>query len=171
MQDPLTAQMIGQSPLANQISAAMQAHMAEHYAFKYRQMIEQQMGAPLPKPDEELPEEYELQISRLVAQASQQVLQTNQQQAAQQQAAQQAQDPIIQMQMQELQIKDKEVQRKAAKDAMDAQLKREQMAIEDKRIDVQADIEESKLLVKMDKDADESQFKKESEALRILRGK
>jgi hypothetical protein len=107
----------------------------------------------------------------LVAQASQQVLQNNQQQAAQQQIQQQQQDPIIQMQMQELQIKDKEVERKAAKDAVDAQLKREQLAIEDKRIDVQADLEESKLLAKMNKDEDESLFKKESEAVRILRGK
>jgi hypothetical protein len=169
--DPMTAATIGQSPLANQINAAMQAHMAEHFAFKYRQMIEQQMGAPLPKPGEELPEDYEIQISRLVAQASQQVLQNNQQQAAQQQAQQQQQDPIIQMQQQELQIKAQEVQRKAAKDEMDAQLKRAQLALEDKRIDVQADIEENKLMVKMDKDQDESQFKKESEAMRILRGK
>jgi hypothetical protein len=169
--DPMTAATIGQSPLANQINAAMQAHMAEHFAFKYRQMIEQQMGAPLPKPGEELPEDYEIQISRLVAQASQQVLQNNQQQAAQQQAQQQQQDPIIQMQQQELQIKAQEVQRKAAKDEMDMQLKRAQLALEDKRIDVQADIEESKLMVKMDKDQDESQFKKESEAMRILRGK
>jgi hypothetical protein len=171
LQDPQTAAMIGQSPMANQINAALQAHMAEHFAFKYRQMIEQQMGAPLPNPEENLPEDYEIQISRLVAQASQQVLQNNQQQAAQQQAQQQQQDPIIQMQQQELEIKSQEVQRKAAKDAMDAQLKREQMAIEDKRIDVQADLEESKLLAKMDRDADESLFKKESEAVRILRGK
>jgi hypothetical protein len=171
LQDPMTAQTIGQNPMANQMMAAMQAHIAEHFGFKYRQMIEQQMGAPLPKPDEELPEEYEVQISRLVAQASQQVLQNNQQQAAQQQAQEQAQDPIIQMQQQELQIKGAEVERKKQKDAQDATFKAEQLAIENKRIDVQAGIEESKLLAKMDKDADESQFKKESEAVRILRGK
>jgi hypothetical protein len=165
--DPQTAAMIGQSPMGNQITAAMQAHMAEHFAFKYRQMIEQQMGAPLPKPDEELPEEYEIQISRLVAQASQQVLQANQMQAAQQQAQQQAQDPIIQMQMQELQIKGAEVERKKMKDAQDGQLKREQMAIEDKRINVQAEIEGTKLGAKIEKDKEESQYRQELEGTRM----
>jgi hypothetical protein len=171
LQDPLTAQTIGQNPLANQMMAAMQAHIAEHFGFKYRQMIEQQMGAPLPKPDEELPEEYEVQISRLVAQASQQVLQNNQQQAAQQQAQQQAQDPIIQMQQQELQIKGAEVERKKQKDAQDAAFKAEQLAIENKRIDVQAETEIAKLGVKVDRDRDESQFKKELEAIKIMQGK
>jgi hypothetical protein len=171
LQDPLTAQTIGQNPLANQMMAAMQAHIAEHYGFKYRQMIEQQMGAPLPKPDEELPEEYEVQISRLVAQASQQVLQNNQQQVAQQQAQQQAQDPIIQMQQQELQIKGAEVERKKQKDAQDAQLKAEQLAIENKRIDAQTEIEAAKLNAKTEKDRDESQFKKELEAIKIMQGK
>ena len=171
LQDPLTAQTIGQNPLANQMMAAMQAHIAEHYGFKYRQMIEQQMGAPLPKPDEELPEEYEVQISRLVAQASQQVLQNNQQQVAQQQAQQQAQDPIIQMQQQELQIKGAEVDRKKQKDAQDAQLKAEQLAIENKRIDAQTEIEAAKLNAKTEKDRDESQFKKELEAIKIMQGK
>jgi len=165
--DPQTAAMIGQSPMGNQITAAMQAHMAEHFAFKYRQMIEQQMGAPLPKPDEELPEDYEIQISRLVAQASQQVLQANQMQAAQQQAQQQAQDPIIQMQMQELQIKGAEVERKKMKDAQDGQLKREQLAIEDKRINVQAEIEGTKLGVKIEKDKEESQYRQELEGTRM----
>ena len=165
--DPQTAAMIGQSPMGNQITAAMQAHMAEHFAFKYRQMIEQQMGAPLPKPDEELPEDYEIQISRLVAQASQQVLQANQMQAAQQQAQQQAQDPIIQMQMQELQIKGAEVERKKMKDAQDGQLKREQLAIEDKRINVQAEIEGTKLGAKIEKDKEESQYRQELEGTRM----
>jgi 5-methylthioribose kinase len=130
-------------------------------------MIEQQMGAPLPKPDEQLPEEYEIQISRLVAQASQQVLQANQAQAAQQQAQQQMQDPIIQMQMQELQIKGQEVQRKTQKDAMDAQLKREQMAIEDKRIDVQAEIEGTKIGAKIEKDKEEFAYKQELEGTKL----
>jgi hypothetical protein len=171
LQDPMTAKTIGQNPMANQMMAAMQAHIAEHYGFKYRQMIEQQMGAPLPKPDEELPEEYEVQISRLVAQASQQVLQQNQQQAAQQQAQEQAQDPIIQMQQQELQIKSAEVERKKQKDQIDAQLRQSQLEIENKRVDIQAEIESAKLDAKMDKDRDESQFKKELEAIKIMQGK
>jgi hypothetical protein len=165
--DPQTAAIIGQSPLANQITSAMQAHIAEHFGFKYRQMIEQQMGAPLPKPDEELPEEYELQISRLVAQASQQVLQANQAQAAQQQAQQQMQDPIIQMQQQELQIKAEEVERKKIKDKADSILREKQLAIEEKRIDSQTEIEGAKLGAKIQKDKEDAKFKEESEGVKL----
>jgi hypothetical protein len=136
MQDPMTAQMIGQNPMAQQIMASIQAHIAEHYAFMYRNKIEQQIGAPLPsvEEDEALPQELENALSRMVAQASQQLLQQNQAAAAQQQAQEQAQDPIIQMQMQELQIKAQEVQRKAQKDQMDAQIKIQQQGIEVERI-------------------------------------
>ena len=167
LQDPQTAAIIGQNPLANQITAALQAHMAEHYGFKYRQMIEQQMGAPLPKPDEELPEEYEIQISRLVAQASQQVLQQNQQQAAQQQAQEQAQDPIIQMQQQELQIKAQEVERKKMKDQTDAQLREKQLALEDKRIEVNAELESTKLGVKIAESKDEKEYKQQYDGAKL----
>lgn len=136
MQDPMTAQTIGQNPLAQQMLAAMQAHIAEHYAFQYRNMIEQQVGAPLPPPDSEepLPEEFETALSRMVAQAAQQLMMKNQADAAQQQAAQQAQDPVLQMQAQELQIKAQDVQRKAAKDQQDAQLRMQQLQIERERI-------------------------------------
>jgi hypothetical protein len=152
LNDPQTAAIIGQNPMANQITAGMQAHIAEHFGFKYRLMIEQQLGAPLPKPNEDMPEEYEIQISRLVAQASQQVLAANQAQAAQQQAQEQMQDPIIQMQMQELEIKGQEVQRKAQKDQVDAQLKAAQIEIEKDRIEAQIQLEGTKLGAKIAND-------------------
>jgi hypothetical protein len=157
LKDPLTAQIIGQNPQAQMMAAAMQAHIAEHFGFEYRQMIEQQLGAPLPylKEDEDtVPEDYEVQLSRLVAQASQQLLQQNQSQAAQQQAQQQAQDPIIQMQQQELQIKAQDVQRKAQKDQMDAKLKEEQLQIERDRIASQENIEGTKAGIRMSFDKD-----------------
>ena len=167
LNDPMTAQIIGQNPMANQITAALQAHIAEHYGFKYRLMVEQQLGAPLPKPDEELPEEYEIQISRLVAQASQQVLLQNQQQAAQQKAMEQAQDPIIQMQMQELAIKGQEVQRKVQKDQTDAELRAAQLALEKERIETQAEIEGNKLGAQLAKDREELEVKTEQEGTRL----
>jgi hypothetical protein len=108
LQDPMIAQQVGQNPMAQQMMAAAQAHIAEHLAFLYRKKIEEQMGVPLPAPDEKLPEEIEVQLSRLVAQASTQLMQQNMQQAQQAQAQQQAQDPIVQMQQQELQIKMKD---------------------------------------------------------------
>jgi hypothetical protein len=167
LNDPMTAQIIGQNPMASQITAALQAHIAEHYGMKYRLMIEQQLGAPLPKPDEELPEEYEIQISRLVAQASQQLLLQNQQQAAQQKAMEQAQDPIIQMQMQELAIKGQEVQRKAQKDQADIQLRAAQLAIEKERVETQAEIEGNKLGAKIAKDKEELEAKTEADGTRL----
>ena len=170
LQDPTTAAVIGQNPQAQMMTAALQAHIAEHFGFKYRQMIEQQLGAPLPylKDDEEtIPEEYEVQISRLVAQASTQLLQQNQAQAAQQQAAQQAQDPIIQMQMQELQIKQQDVQRKAQKDQADVALKQEQLDIERERIMIQGELEGTKLGAKISKEKDELDRKEQIEGTRM----
>jgi hypothetical protein len=123
MQDPMVAQMIGQNPQAQRIMASLQAHIAEHLGFAYRKQIEEKLGAELPAPNAELPEDIEVELSRLVAQAGQQLTQSNQQRAAQQQAQQQAQDPVFQMQQAELQIKAQEAQRKAQKDMADLQLR------------------------------------------------
>jgi len=170
MKDPLTAQVIGQNPQAQLMAAALNAHIAEHFGFKYRQMIEQQLGAPLPylKDDEEtIPEEYEVQLSRLVAQASAQLLQQNQAQAAQQQAQQQAQDPIIQMQQQELQIRAQDVQRKAQKDQADIQLKQEQISVERERIAAQVEMEGNKTGIKMAAERDKLDRSSELEATKL----
>jgi len=136
MQDPIIMQLVGQNPRANQIQAAMMAHIAEHVGFAYKQKIEQQLGMPLPPEDEKLPPQIELQLSAMMAQAAQQVLQQSQQQVSQQQAQQQAQDPVIQMQQQELQLRAQELQLKAqevqikAQSAMqEADLKQKQMVI------------------------------------------
>lgn len=129
MQDPMIAQTLGQNPMAQQMMAAINAHIAEHLAFSYRSKIEKAMGVPMPKPNEELPEDLEVELSRLVAQAAQQLLQQNKAQAQQQQAQQQAQDPLIQMQQKELEIKGAELQRKQAKDQADAAYKDKQLAL------------------------------------------
>jgi hypothetical protein len=171
LQDPTTAAIIGQNPMAQQMTAALQAHIAEHFGFKYRQMIEQQLGAPLPymkdEDEDSLPEDYEIQISRLVAKASAQLLQQNQAQAAQQQAQQQAQDPIVQMQMQELQIKAQEQQRKAQKDQVDAQLKVEQLAIERQRVEGQLEIDGTRLGAAISKDKDALDRKSEFDGTKL----
>ena len=145
MQDPMIAQMMGQNPMAQQMMAAIQAHIAEHLAYLYRKKVEEQMGVPLPKPDEELPEDVEVELSRLVAQASTQLMQKNIAQAKQQQAQQQAQDPLIQMQQAELQIKQAEVQRKVQKDQADVQLAQQKLGIEEQRIQVEAMKEAARL--------------------------
>ena len=136
-QDPYIQQMMEQNPNAQAVSAAGQAHVAEHVAFLYRSKLEEQLGVPLPPPDEPLPEDIEVQLSRLVADASQQLLQQNQAMVAQEEAQQQAQDPIVQMQQQELQLKEGELQRKATKDQTDAQIKQAQLQLDAARIQSQ----------------------------------
>ena len=149
MQDPMIAQMIGQNPQAKQIMASLQAHIAEHLGFKYRKDIEERLGVELPKPNEELPEEIEVNLSRLVATASKQLTQAHMQQAAQKQAQQKAQDPIIQMQQAELQIKAKEVERKAKKDQADAMLKAEKLKLDEQEVQIAA--EKSNVQLEIDK--------------------
>ena len=115
MQDPLVMGQIGQNPMAQQMQAAIMAHVAEHIAFQYRSKIEERLGATLPAPNAQLPEDVEVQLSKLVAQAAQQLLQMNKGKQAQQAAQQQMQDPVVQMQQQELAIKQQDAQTKAQK--------------------------------------------------------
>jgi hypothetical protein len=147
MQDPMMAQMIGQNPQAKQIMASLQAHIAEHLGFSYRQKIEEKLGVSLPAPNEQLPEDLEVQLSRLVADASKQLTQANQQQAAQQKAQQQQQDPIIQMKQAELQIKQQEQQRKAQKDQADAMLQKEELQLRKAKEATNAMLEAEKLKI------------------------
>ena len=145
MQDPKLAAMIGQNPIGQQLQAAMMAHVAEHLGFQYRQEIEQRVGVPLSTPEQQLSEVEEYAMSRYVSQAAQQVLQIHQAQAAQQQSQQMAADPLVQMQQQELQIKAMEQQRKAQKDAIDAQIAEKRINVEQQRIAVDAQKEGIKL--------------------------
>jgi hypothetical protein len=145
MQDPMVRQLIGQNPQAQPIMAALQAHIAEHTAFLYRKQIEEKLGAKLPAPNEALPEEIEVQLSQLMADAGQQLTQQHQQQAAQQQAQQKAQDPVVQMQQAELQIKQQEVQRKVAKDQADAQFKQQELQLKSQKNQADAMIDAKQL--------------------------
>ena len=115
MQDPMIMGQMGQNPMAQQMQASIMAHIAEHVAFQYRNQIQERLGATLPAPNTEMPEQVEVQLAKLVAQAAQQLTQIHQGEAAQQQAQQQQQDPIVQMQQQELQIKMQDAQTKAQK--------------------------------------------------------
>ena len=174
MQDPKIRQLIGQNPKANQMMAALQAHIAEHVAFAYRNKIEEQLGAPLPKPDEDMPEELELQVSRLAAEAGKRLLTVNQQEAAQQQAQQQAQDPIVQMQQQELALKKAEFELKKQKMMTDAATTAEQLKLKEKEFlaDTAAKADELKLkekeiLTEAAAKADELRLKGEIEGVKV----
>jgi hypothetical protein len=136
-EDPKIQQMMGNHPGAQMMTAALAAHIAEHLAFQYRQQIEFSLGVPMHHPDQHLPEDVEIEVSRLSAAAADKVLHRNKLEMSQEQAQQQAQDPVIQMQMQEVQIKQAdvqvkqaEVQRKMQKDQMDFAIEQERLKIE-----------------------------------------
>ena len=129
MQDPLLMAQIGQNPQAQKMMAEIQAHVSEHLAFAYRKKVEEQLGVPLPPPDEEMPEDAEVMLSRLVAQGAQQLLAANKGQAASQQAQQMQQDPVMQMQQAELQIKKQEADTKAKKVEGDLLLKQAEVEL------------------------------------------
>ena len=145
MQDPMIAQQMGQNPMAQQMMAAIQAHIAEHLAFLYRKKIEEQLGVPLPPPNEDLPQEIEVQLSQLVAQASAQLLQQNMAMAQQQKNEQMAQDPLIQMQQAELQIKAQEAQARAQKMQADAQLAQQKLQLEAQRMQMDMQKEQQRV--------------------------
>jgi hypothetical protein len=145
MKDPMIAATMGQNPMAQQMMAAIQAHIAEHLGFMYRRKIEEQMGVPLPPPNEKLPEDVEVQLSKLIADASTQLLQKNTAEAQQKQAQQQAQDPLIQMQQAELKIKGDEVARKAAKDQAEMALAQARLQIDAQRIQAEGQREAMRL--------------------------
>ena len=135
MQDPKIMAMIGQNPQANAIQAAAMAHINEHIAFEYRKQIEEQLGVPLPNPDENLPEDVEVQLSRLTADAANKLLQKDQAEVQQQQIQQQQQDPLIQMQQQELAIKQQEVQIKAQKTMADIEIDKGKLELEKSKVE------------------------------------
>jgi len=150
MQDPIIMQLIGQNPKAPVIQAAMQAHIAEHVGFGYRQKIEQQLGMPLPPADEKLPPQIEVALSGMMAQAAQQVLQQNQQQAQQQQAQQQAQDPVLKMQQQDLQIRQQEVQIKQQEAQAKAQQAQQEMQMKAQQAQAELQLRQQELKQRMD---------------------
>lgn len=152
MQDPKLMQMMSQNPMAQQIQAAALAHINEHIAFEYRKQLEEQLGAPLPKPDENLPEDVEVELSRLTAQAAQKLLAKDQAEMQQQQAQQQQQDPLIQMQQQELQLKAQDLQIRAQKTQADIALDQQRLELEKEKIASHERLEGAKLGAKATQD-------------------
>ena len=177
MQDPMIGQLLQNNPMAGQMQAAMMAHINEHLGMEYRKQMELQLGFNLPPAKDESGEEQhmdpeiEARLAPMLAKAAQELFQQNSAQVAQQQAQQQAQDPLVQMQMQELQLKQAEQQRKQAKDAADIKLKAQQQQIEAARIAAQAQLEREKMEANRKAEAlrmaVESRGSREKEALKM----
>ena len=143
--DPMIMAMIGQNPHMQAIMGALQAHIAEHVGFMYRNMVAQQLGMALPPEDEKLPPEMEKALSTLMAQAANQVMQQGQAAAAQQQAKQQQQDPLVQMQQAQLQLQQQEVQIKGQKAQSDAQIAQAKLQIEQQKVNNAKEIDAMKV--------------------------
>lgn len=174
-QDPKIQQLVGQSPNANAIQAALQSHIAEHLAFQYRLEMEKMLGVALPPEDETLPEDIEVELSRALALASDKLLQKDQAEAQQEQAQQQSQDPILQLQQAEFQLKQAEFEHKKAMDeaelALKAQSEQAKNERETKRIDTQAEIAGAQLAVKAaDKQKDINLRAQEFEGRQLAEG-
>lgn len=155
LMDPMIAQAIGQNPRAPMIQGAIMAHMAEHTGFAMRQKIEQQLGMPLPPQGTPLPPQLEIALSALIARAAAQVVQQDQAQAAQQQAAQQAKDPVLQMQQQELAIQDKKVNVAAQAEQRKADEAQQRVAQETRKSDAQLENDREALRIERERLQDE----------------
>jgi hypothetical protein len=171
MQDPKLMQMMSQNPQAQMIQAAALAHINEHIAFEYRKQLEEQLGVPLPKPDENLPEDVEVELSRLTAAAAQKLLQKDQAEMQQQQAQQQQQDPLIQMQQQELAIKQQESQAKAQKMMADTQIDQQRVELEKAKLELEkAKIDSHERLEGAKLGAQATQHKQKEESAQVVQG-
>ena len=160
MQDPKIMQLVGQNPQAQAMQGAMMAHVNEHVAYEYRKQMEMEMGIELPfHPDDDeaddkvMPQELEVRVSQMAAQAAQNLLQRDTNEIRAQQAQQAQQDPLIQLQQQELQLKQAELELKSKKLAVDASGKADQLQIERDRIESQEKIAGMNAQIKVNEDA------------------
>lgn len=174
MQDPKILQLVGQSPQAGMIQAAAMAHIAEHIGFQYRREIENQLGVELPPPDAPLPEDVEVALSKLVADASAKLLKKDLAEAQQQEIQQKMQDPVVMAQMQDAQNKQAEIQRKITKDQADQVGRQQQQEIEMERIRSQeriagmnAGIKGTAMQQEMEQDLDLNLAKLKLEAIKV----
>jgi len=173
--DPQMAQQVQNSPAGQAIMSALDAHVREHLAFIYRRQIEEELGTELPPMGQPLPEDIEKRLSKLVADAADQLMGKKQQQAAAQQQAQQQQDPIIQMKQQELQIRQSEVQRKAQADQAKQMLDQQKLALLEEKLDAEQQmdaaelqLEAQKVALKADSDQKMREAKEEAEGMKLI---
>src|SRR6056300_709355 len=159
-QDPKLQEIIGQSPFAAAIQAAMAAHITEHVAFQYRKEIEKNLGVAMPDEEKPLPEDVELEVSRLASEAAQKLLRKDQAEVAQQQAMKQQQDPLTQIQQRELALKEAEFEHKkqldVAKLQADMQVKEANIELQEDRLKSEERREGARLGVKVATEADQA---------------
>ena len=162
MQDPKMQELLSQAPDAGKIQAVFSAHVQEHVAFQYRQKIEKELGLKLPLPGEKLPEDIEFRISELAAPAAAQLLGKNQQEQQAQENQKMAEDPVVQMQQKELELKEMEAQGKMmmeqARMQLDAQKAMAKASFDQDKLAQEMELEQAKLAVRISEDNDREQL-------------
>ena len=138
LQDPKVQAAIGQNPQAQAIQAALMSHVAEHAAFAYRMHVCQQLGMPLPNPEDPIDPQVEHDLAPLLAQAAQRALMQNQQMAAVAQAQQMQGDPAFQLEQKKVAQKDEELAIKRLKVKGDLAIAADELDIQREKNDQQA---------------------------------
>ena len=170
VENPQMQELLSQAPNAGAMQAAMAAHIAEHVAFAYRAKVEKELGVELPPPNEPMPEDIELRLSRLTAPAAAQVTGRAQQEAQAQEQAEMQEDPIVQMQQRELALKEQATMAKAqadmAKIQADIEKSRGKTMVDLQKMEQQERIESAKIAAKMQSQESDEQNKKEIEGFK-----
>ena len=128
-----------------------------HLAFQYRDEIERELGAELPPVGDTLPEDIEQRLSSMVADAADQLLGTKQAMAQAEQNAAAQQDPIIQNQIAETQIKAGDLERKKAVDQA-------RIAIDTEKIQSKERIETAKIQQRAEEAQIEAEISRDRES-------
>ena len=149
--------LLKDNPQAKALKAAMDAHIAEHIGMAYREQLERELGVRLPDPDQSLPHDIEVRLSRLVAPAADQLTGKAQQRRQAEENARLQEDPIIQMQQKELAIKE-------AKVKADADDKKRRSQLDAQKLQTQAKLDAAKLLASLA----EAQMKADSDKKKNL---
>ena len=160
-EDPKLKEIVGQSPFAGAIQAALAAHITEHVAFQYRKEIEKNLGVSMPDEDAPLPDDVEVELSRLASQAAQKLLRKDQAEMQQKENQKQQQDPLTQIQQREMSLKEAEFAHRKemdiAKLQADMKSKSENIAMQKDRLDSEEQREGAKLGIKIASELEQSQ--------------
>ena len=160
-EDPKLKEIVGQSPFAGAIQAALAAHITEHVAFQYRREIEKNLGVSMPDENAPLPEDVEIELSRLASQAAQKLLRKDQAEMQQKENQKQQQDPLTQIQQREMSLKEAEFAHKKemdiAKLQADMKSKSENISMQKDRLASEEQREGAKLGIKIASELEQSQ--------------
>ncbi len=136
--DPKMLEIVQNSPKSGQIEAALAAHVIEHLGFKYRREIEKELGVQLPPYGEKLPQDVEVRLSALVAEAGSRLLGRDVAEMQMKEQMAKMQDPVVQQQNRQLDIEEAKVQSKMQTDAA-------RIAADLKKAALKAEIEREKI--------------------------